>query len=533
MVSMMTWGMGTKRAIKARQLVVVAVVASCSALMLGCAAAPGPMPVISADRQLEDEDDLNIDVPKARQLIGRARVLLKDSKDFDGARAALRDADRFANETVREEIRRWSQEIDSVQANELIPAILIVAKAGKCLDAADGVLGAVAKHKSTTVARFVKDRSKAILLDCFLGILKVDQSIARETLSDPRVKQSLDSQSYETLRKKINQATVSQVVSKLKGPIEKRRWAKVMKRADELRAREEIGRAEMDRLLVLVRVGVAEDVLAKMESALDRTHGAANALKAVDKLIALARWGGGNDASVREVPVPDKVRTGREHLAFWAACGKVNCRLSETASLFTYGIVTVAPLLAPTSKGKRDMGHAVKVWRIADSPTHALVMRSKPPALDGIASRVKHGIGWIKASKLRSSDTSEWLPPGRAIVGARIWAPLRKGDKLELGTVRSAKGGKVTVERMSDRAMVTVRRGRVRFGTVKKGTKVYARCDHPLKHQLAVIDEVIPTSGDPVARYHCLSGGGEPESRARQDQLTSLRTTAQLLPRRR
>jgi hypothetical protein len=132
------------------------------------------------------------------------------------------------------------------------------------LDAADGVLGAVAKHKSTTVARFVKDRSKAILLDCFLVILKVDQSIARETLSDPRVKQSLDSQSYETLRKKINQATVSQVVSKLKGPIEKRRWAKVMKRADELRAREEIGRAEMDRLIVLVRVGVAEDVLAKM-----------------------------------------------------------------------------------------------------------------------------------------------------------------------------------------------------------------------------------------------------------------------------
>ncbi|MFP6685548.1 MAG: hypothetical protein VB934_12575, partial [Polyangiaceae bacterium] len=327
MASVATLGMGIDWAVKARQLVVVAVLASCAVLLLGCAAAPGPKPVVSAERQFEDEDDLNIDVPKARQRIGRARVLLKDSKDFDGARAALRDADRFANETVREEIRRWSQEIDSVQANELIPAILIVAKSGKCLDAADGVLGAVAKHKGTTVARFVKDRSKAILLDCFLGILDIDQSIARETLSDPRVKNSLDSEGYETLRTKINQATVSQVVSKLKKPLEKRRWAKVMKRADELRAREEIGSAEMDRLLVLVRVGIAEDVLAKIESALDRPHGAANALKAVDKLIALARWGGGNDASVREVPVPAKVRTGREHLAFWAACGSVNCKL--------------------------------------------------------------------------------------------------------------------------------------------------------------------------------------------------------------
>ena len=160
----------------------------------------------------------------------------------------------------------------------------------------------------------------------------------------------------------------------------------------------------------------------------------------------------------------------------------------------------------------------------------------RPGQVEGAAALLGAALGWVKSAALRKKDTSEMLPPGKAIVGARIWGPLRKSQSTwELGTVTAiGKRGQLQIERMADREKVNLARGKVRFGTLRADTKVLAHCSKGLVNGPAMIDKVIDTGrGDPVAKLTCLDDKGERGAVKRQALLGSLRTKPGWLPPRR
>jgi hypothetical protein len=143
-------------------------------------------------------------------------------------------------------------------------------------------------------------------------------------------------------------------------------------------------------------------------------------------------------------------------------------------------------------------------------------------------------VGWIASSALRPQDTSEWLPPGDAIVGTRVWGPLREGSQdLELGKAIAVDGNGVQVQRLSDKNVVTLPRARLQFGLTKKDTKVLAMCS-ATSMGAAVIEKVIEPKheslGDPRAVLRCLDDQGQPSGKTREDPLGALRTKREWLP---
>jgi hypothetical protein len=197
---------------------------------------------------------------------------------------------------------------------------------------------------------------------------------------------------------------------------------------------------------------------------------------------------------------------------------------------WTYGHVELKPLLDPTNGKKiKTIRHGTKVWRLAESSGWILIAKKDPGAIEDVAGRVKKAIGWVKAAGNKTVSTRQMLPPGDSLIGTRVWGSLRKGESdWELGKVIQIKGSNVAVERISDRSIVTVARSAIRFGTVSKGTKVLARCDHPLKLEEAVIEKVtFPKVGDPVATISCGKN-----SKTRKEQLGALRSKSSWLPAR-
>ena len=165
-----------------------------------------------------------------------------------------------------------------------------------------------------------------------------------------------------------------------------------------------------------------------------------------------------------------------------------------------------------------------------------LVAKKDPGKIDGIPPRVRVAQGWVKASALKNGDTGSWLPPGDAIIGTRVWGPLRKGQTtFELGKIIKTKGTDVAVERMADRTIITIARSKIRFGTISKGTKVLAMCDKSkLTPSEAVIEKVTKPKlgGDPVVTVGCLDAAGNPAA-SRDEQLGALRSKPAWLPPRR
>ena len=158
----------------------------------------------------------------------------------------------------------------------------------------------------------------------------------------------------------------------------------------------------------------------------------------------------------------------------------------------------------------------------------------EPGVLSDVHDRISAAAGWVAAASLRGEDTSELLPPGDAIVGTRVWGPLREGQQLwELGMVTKADGDKVTVERYSDRGSIELERGTIRFGSLAAGTKVLTFCSGAVIPQPAIIEEVgFPKSGDPIATVTCLDASGSRTSEKKRELLGTLRGKPDWLPAR-
>jgi len=217
----------------------------------------------------------------------------------------------------------------------------------------------------------------------------------------------------------------------------------------------------------------------------------------------------------------------------------VRCQASAPKAVWVYGNAKLRPVNDPRGEPRAEaLAHGTKAWQIAVATGWALLALKDPGQLDGLAERAAPAAGWVKDNALKGEDTTEWLPPGDAMVGTRVWAPLRKGDKnYELGHVVSVKGGRVTIRRLTDREEVVVSQGQVHFGLVKKGTKVLGFCTKFTKLEPALVESVKLTKyeqqGDPLVTLRCLDADGKPTDKTKEGQLASVRVDPNWLPHRR
>lgn len=501
------------------------------ALSLLLAGACGPPTEVKQPDLPDDmmgDVDANVDVRKAKLHIEKAVGALRDDK-LELARKELNKAEPFADELKREEIRRVRQSVDEAEANKSIPGINDLAKSGKCEKAVAKAVKIIDTRKATTVPAFIKKGTSPNILKCLITQLEVDLSIGRELAESKDVAKSLTKADLQAYVTKVTDMTVKELIGKFEEPLANKEWDKAKTLLDELVERKEAGDNEYNRIMGLIREGIAKEIKEKVQEGLDNKSDAHKKLDEVDALIVIADWGKEKGSAVG-AKMPDEVEDGRKQLALWSVCAKLKCTLVSPKESWTYGHVDLMPLLDPT-KGKKQkvIKHGTKVWRLAESSGWILIAKKNPGDVDGVAGRVKKGIGWIKSSGNKTSDTREMLPPGDSIIGTRVWGPLRKGEKeWELGKVIQVKGSDVAVERIADRAIVTIARSKIRFGTTSKGTKVLARCDHPLKLEEAVIDKVkFPKRGDPVATITCKASG-----KSRQELLGALRGKSSWLPAR-
>ncbi len=500
---------------------------------VGC----GP-PVVVKQPDLSDdlmgEEDKNVDVRKARALIDKAVKALRNGK-LGAAREELARAEQFADEVKREEIRRVRQSVDETEAKKSIPVISKLAKSGKCERAVARASKIIRERKATSVPVFVRTGTSSHILQCLLLQLEIDLSIGRELSRSDDVKVTLSKEDRQTLTTKVTDATVKELIGKFEEPLANKQWAEAKAILDEVVEREEAGDDEYNRIMGLIRDGIGKEIEEKVAAGLADKRAAREKLEEVDALVVVAEWGKKKGSAVGGTKMPAAVRVLRTQLALWSVCAKLNCSLVPPRKSWIYGHVPLMPMLNPT-KGKKikKLRHGTKVWRIAESSGWILLAKKNPGSLDGVPGRVSKAIGWVKASGNKTVNTREMLPPGNSIIGARVWGPFRKGEKdWELGKVIDVKGSDLAVERVSDRAIITVARRLVRFGTTTKGTKVLSRCHHPLKLEPAVIDKVrFPKRGDPVATVTCLEKDGSRSSLTRKEQLGALRSRAAWLPAR-
>jgi hypothetical protein len=494
-----------------------------------------PMKIELPESDPAQQEDANVDVPRARASIEKAMTALR-AKDLAGVRKHLAEAEPFANDKVREEIRSVRQRADEIEAGTRVPKVLALIDAGKCREAVAEVAKIVDERRGSTVPRFVQKHTGQRLLECLAKLLEQDLAVGRSLLKDAKVKKALDKAVYNGLRLRVTDATVSLAIKRFDDGIAKRLWVQVSKALATAVERGEIGKRERDKIVAIIRKGVAEDAEKRIAEGLAEARGADKALEDVDAMIAAADWV--LEPAKGKTVAPPKLQLRRAQLAFWGSCSKVGCRQAEKRKMWVHGAADLRRPLDPNGKGKpkEKMKHARVVWALAAGRGVTLVATADPGDVsDEVKERFVAAAGWVATRDLRKENNAEWLPPGDAIVGTRVWGPLREGQKeFEFGIVRAATRAKVEVERQADGKRIEVSRLQIRYGSTNKGLKVLSRCDHPLKLEPAVLEGVdFAAKGDPVARVQCVDAAGKPNGPMRQTQLGALRTKATWLPRRR
>ncbi len=498
--------------------------------VLGCfivACGPPPKPIVPDDKPVSDDkgEDKGVDAPRAKAILARAEAALT-KKDYEEVRKLCDQADPYADEGIREDIRQLLQRTDGTIAKDLTPPILELAKGGQCQKAAEKVVEAAEANKGTAVIRFVKDEVSKPTLECLLKALEIDVSVARELAEVTAIKKALNPDDFTLWDQKLDEATVGTLVVALQEPINKRNWAQAVKQLDDMVTRKEAGPNEVARVMKVVRAGIAEDVEKKANDGIGKKVGAGTLLKDIDALLAVGRWQPDKDDAA-----PEMLLKRRGDAAFWAVCAAQDCNMVGPTLNWAYGLLEVKPLLDLSGQLVTRVKHARQVWRIAEGRGFALVADHDPGPLDSIESRIPAALGWVPIGGLSPSDTSERLPPGDALVGTTVWGGFRDKTQWELGVVRVAAGENLDVERVADGKTVKARRSEIRFGTLKAGTKVLTLCAHPIKMETATIDEVVPmNAGDPHVKLTCLDDKGSPTELKREVLLGSLRTQPAWLP---
>lgn len=515
-----------RKTFRMRRLVLAASLALSCVFAPACGAPPPP-PKTSSELPRANpaiDHDGGVDVTTARKLLARAEQELS-KKSYKAAKRLIGQAEPFADETVREEIRVLRQKLDETVAAELSPPVLEQAKSGACQQAAEAVALIAKAHKGTTVVRFVREQVSKPILDCLLKQLEIDVSVARDLAEIRAVKTALTRLDYQQWDAKLDETIVGAMVETLQEPLERRAWAAALEKLDELVERKEAGAREVSRVMRVVRAGVTDDVMKRTNAGIGSTVGAGTLLRDVDALLAFGRW-------TEEDPIPEVLKERREEAAMWSICASQGCSLVSPEPSWAYGKLEPRPVLDLAGKPGKPIKHARKVWRLTGGQKMVLIADRDPGALDGVGPRISAAVGWVPAGSLSSADTAERLPPTDSIVGTRVWGPLRgASNDWEVGVVRDVKGAELVIERVSDGKSTSLQRGDVRFGTLRPGTKVLALCVHPIRLEPAEIDKFIPmVSGDPHLLLTCLDSKGERTSETREVLLGSLRSRAAWIP---
>lgn len=509
--------------------------------ILGC----GGEPTSKTPADTGGGDSL-VDERKARKLAYDGEKALKNDQ-FSQARELLRQADRFATATVRDEIRVVAERIDKAEAKLLVPDVIAEAEERKCAEALDDTAEVLRmKGKGEFFPAYVRQFTKEANVACLLSMVETGDTLrhVRMLAASRTAKEALGKKAFKEFEDKLRAAVLAKVRKAIGGPLEQRKWAEVIGLLEQVISAGDAGPADVADVLAQVHKGLREEASKIIKDHVGAARGAAEALAQADKLLAVG-WAtkgkptGASKKALELPPLPADLVDLRQQLSFWVVCSSVRCSASGPSKAWIYGDQPLTPTMEPKGKQLRVLKHGKAVWQIATSAGLALVADKDPGKLEGIGSRAKPAMGWLPSGGLRKDDTAEWLPPGNSIKGVRIWGLLRKSKKnfYEIGTVVAIEGGNLKVRRMADRQEVTVARGRVQYGVVKKDLRVLAMCGGGFDLKSALVLSVKETKyeaqGDPVVKLQCLDDDGKPTKEKKDEQMGSIRVDPKALPPRR
>jgi hypothetical protein len=508
--------------------------------------------------------DEGADPEKAQLLVNEAKNKI-ESESFDEARELLREANRFSDATVRHKIKLATQAIDGAESAKLGKQVLALSSKGKCEEGLELAAKSMEGKQETEVPSKLKQATGAEHLECVDGVLEDGElARARKIQLASHTKSAMDPSHFSKLSDAVDKAVMDTLKKRATDAMEARDWPKVSAIFHDAVKKGEAGADDRETLLADVRKGIAKDVAKLVKASFGEAAGAKEALKKVDTLLAAGFWkpraraaaagqqvddeaarlqkllkgdkkGNGDakkdDGGGATKLMPKKLARQRSELAFWVGCSAITCKEAGPTEMWAYGHAPLYPSHNPNGSAEGKLKHGRKAWMIAQGGGMALIAARKPGKLGSLKARAHAGIGWVKTSGLKSQSTAEFLPPGDAIVGSRVWGPLHKDAKeYELGDAIGMEGAKVQVQRLSDRGIITLARAQLHYGVTTKGMKVLAMCGNSLSE--AVIDAVSEPKhkslGDPRVTVSCKKGG-----KGREDPMGAIRIKRAWLPPRR
>lgn len=495
-------------------------------VLAGCAGAPASPPRTD---HVDDRDGARTLVTEARQRIERGR--------YDEARERLNRARALADPKTLRIIAELGAEIDALEAESIGVAARRAAEQGRCEEALV-IMASHVTNRSPGVLSLLRQRTAAASHACVVRLLQAGQrSRARAIVTGDAIAAATDAPTRARIEASVDEAVEAALARRVASPMQARQFEAVAAALDDAVAKGEASSANRERLLGAVRQGVTQDVERLVGEAFGRP-GATAALAKLDALLAAGRWQ--PSASSKAPPGPlveaipaETARLARE-LRFWGGCEAVRCVAVSPVRMWTYGRPALHDAEQPTSSSSRALAHGREVWKIAEGLGVTFVSMEVPAALDTLAARAHTGGVWVKSIELRAQDTSQWLPPGAAIVGTRVWGALRDGVvEYELGVATgvSSDGLRVEVKRVGDDVVVTLPRSKLHFGSTRQGTMVLALCGG-IRLSRARIERIQeqPGSGSPLpsVALQCLDGEGS-VVRDYQESLGAIRTKREWL----
>ncbi len=472
-----------------------------------------------------------VDAEKAATLLAQADPARKGG-NFDEARELLLAASEAAAAHQRHDVATATDDLNRAQSRSVSDDIATQIEDGLCADAL--AYTATYTSKSEMLASAIRDRSDKQLTGCIeKHIDKGDIAGAYKMASGEDAEKGLSAHTLKAVRKMVRKAMAGHVTETISPAFKQHDYTQVMTQLAQLVEKGEATAKMQSKVVASVRVAIQEDIDSIYGNATAQTTPAATALKQVDALIAVGWPKDGKDEA------PKALNEKRQHLRFLIGCETIDCKSADVTERWTYGDAGLFRLDSPQSNEPTEtLRSGTRLWQLAKGKERSLVATIDPGAPADLIARAMKAAGWIDTKMLRAQDTSEWLPPGDSLLKTRVWAPLRKGEKLyELGYVTALDGPSVTVRRLSDRKEVVLQRIQVHFGILKAETKVMAYCRTIDKLEPALIASVKEThfeqQGDPLVTLRCLGDDGKVTGQNKEAQLTSVRMNRGWLPIRR
>lgn len=472
----------------------LAAVAAMATTFVACGPPPAPAkPPESAEERAEKAK-----IASAKQLMEKADEAY-NAKDFDEARKLLGQANDLQVESLSYQISEQREKVDKrhakLWANEVEPSL----KDGDCKGAFSEMAAPMRDLDSEVFVREIRRLVGAESLACVQ--MRIDEATtagqfakARALVGAEDTQTVLGTAQQKKLMTEVDTTIFEVKKAQLDEPLKAERWADALAKIDEAEKAGEIGAEGARGLLGVVRAAITPEIAGLAARAVGQGREAPKALEEVDRLIKLVRWEimGPDGAPVaKDKAAPEVVAKKRQALAVWVEAQRVKMKPGKKAEKrWAHGKVAVLPPAKADAPSKRDLAPATEVWILGQTKDLALVT-DVDPAGASLDVQLERAVGWAPLARLAPKNTTEWIPPDDQLVGTRVWAPLRQGEKnLELGTVSAVKGQDITVKRLADDKEIVVKRPTLRLGRLVPGAKLVAFCQ--AKTQIVTLEEVLP-----------------------------------------